>query len=30
MTGDLLESVYEIDVVRYMMESLERWKCLKH
>ena len=29
MTGGLLESVYEIDVVRYMTESLERWKDLK-
>ena len=28
MTGSMLESVYEIDVVRYMMESLEKWNGL--
>ena len=29
ITGSLLEDVYEIDVAKYMRESLQRWETLK-
>ena len=30
ITGSLLSEVYEIDVARFMIESLKRWESMKH
>ena len=30
ITSDFLKEIYEIDIVKYMIESLERWKAFGH